>query len=323
VPPSGELYIRYSATDHGERDIPPGTQYWLSPAIEIDGSGLGSTVIAAGKNQTVKVHVGNQGSNSHDDVNVQVYATNWGTVNPWLQSLGGPVGTPAGPFTVLGSAQGEAIVEIGWHPSTTELDGQTEKHVCLFANVYRTGDGAPQSNPPDFGDIVTNQHHAQCNMTLKAVPLGSHIGSIVHAGNILGEREEFLLEVRETAGTRLDALDKRHLAAAPWLERAQKKVGTTLPLHTKAGALGLELKGKPVKAPRPELRLTLDPGQQVPLVLTAKPSNPKQPGLHRFTILQRRAKTGELVGGARLLVAVLPKQLIPKPLLIERPHEIA
>jgi hypothetical protein len=319
VPASGELYIRYSATDHGERDIPAGTQYWLSPAIEIIGSGMGAGTIVAGIDQLVRVYVGNKSSNAHTDVTVQVFATNWGTMNPWLQSLGGPAGRDGGPFTVVGGAKwenaSEGVIDIGWHPDPSELDGLPQKHVCVFANVQRPGDGAPQSNPPDFSDIPTNQHHAQRNMTLVAAPLGGGMGMMFHAANMGEAAEVFLLEVTETAGPRLDALDVRQLISADWMARAEKRLGKRPPLRKKAGDLRLEVKGSKEKGPR--LKLELEAGQQVPVVLRAKPAVPKEPGLHRFTIVQRRAKTGEIVGGARLLVAVLPKELIPKPLLAD------
>jgi hypothetical protein len=319
VPPSGELYIRYSATDHGERDIPSNQQWWLSPAIELIGSGLGAGFVLADVDQLVRVYVGNQGSNAHTDVTVQVYAADWGTMNPYLLSLGGSAGRSGGPFTVVGDAKwetsSEGMVDIGWHPSVSDLGGAKQKHVCLLANVYRPGDGAAQSDPPVF-NIPTNQHHAQHNMTLVATAADAGaMGMSFHAANLTGKAGAFLLEVTETGGPRLDALDRRQLASAEWVAKAQAKLGEPLQLRKKAGGLTLEVKGQKTKGPRVELKL--EAGQQVPVLLRAKPSVPKKPGLHRFTIVQREAKSGRIVGGARLLVAILPKRLIPKPLLAD------
>jgi hypothetical protein len=313
VPPSGELYIRYSATDHGERDIPAGTEYWLSPAIEIIGSGLGPGTARAGIDQTVRVYVGNQGANAHTDVNVQVYCTDWGTSGGWLQSLGGPAGREVGPLTVVGNAKwdtnSEGVFDVNWHPVSSELGGAMTKHVCLFANVYRPGDGAAQSNPPVFA-VPTNQHHAQRNVTLAAAIMGGNIRFVLQATNLVEEGGVFLLEVAETPG-RLDRIDARQLAGTDWLGEAQGAVGGKLPLHKRAGDLRLEAEGQKGR----RLKLELEPGKQVPVVLGATPARPQEPGLHRFSIVQRSARTGEIVAGARLLVAALPEKLIPRELL--------
>jgi hypothetical protein len=313
VPPSGELYIRYSATDHGERDIPAGTEYYLSPAIEILGSGLGPGTARADTDQTVRVYVGNQGANAHTDVNVQVYCTDWGTSSGWMQSLGGPAGREVGPLTVVGNAKwetnSEGVFDVNWHPVAAELNGALTKHVCLFANVYRPGDGGAQSNPPVFS-VPTNQHHAQRNITLAAAILGSKIHFVLQATSMVEEGGVFLLEVAETPG-RLDPIDARQLAGTDWFREAQGAIEGGLPLHKRAADVRLEAEGQTGR----RLKLELEPGKQVPVVLGATPARPKEPGLHRFSIVQRSARTGEVVAGARLLVATAPEKLIPEELL--------
>ena len=247
MPPSGDLYIRYSATDHGDRDIPAGTDYYLSPAIEIIGSGLALGIARADIDQTVRVYVGNKGANAHTDVNVQVYCTDWGTSSGWMQSLGGPAGREVGPLTVVGNAKwdtnSEGVFDVNWHPVAAELDNGTAKHVCLFANVYRPDDGEVQPNPPNFSDIPTNQHHAQRNITLAGASLGSKIRFILWATSLVEEGGVFLLEVAETRG-RLDRIDARQLAGTEWLSEAQDAVGKKLPLHKRPADLRLEAEGQ-------------------------------------------------------------------------------
>ena len=314
MPPSGDLYIRYSATDHGERDIPPGTEYYLSPAIEILGSGLGPGTARADIDQTVRVYVGNKGANAHTDVNVQVYCTDWGTSSGWMQSLGGPAGREVGPLTVVGNAKwdtnSEGVFDVNWHPVAAELNGAMTKHVCLFANVYRPDDGAAQTNPPNFSDIPSNQHHAQRNITLAAAIMGNKIRFVLWATSLVEEGGVFLLEVAETPG-RLDRIDARQLAGTEWLSEAQGAIGGKLALHKRPADLRLEAEGQAGR----RLKLELEPGKMVPVVLGATPARSQEPGLHRFSIVQRSASTGEIVAGARLLVAALPEKLIPKELL--------
>lgn len=315
MPPDGELYIRFSASDDGERDIPPGTVWWLSPAIEIINGFDSSTAQADDLDQAIRVKVGNQGANTRTDVTVQVYAADWGTANPWLQSLGGTAGVAGGPFTVVGNADigppdTEGVIDIGWTPAASELGGLSEKHVCLFANAHRPGDGAPQSDPPSFS-IPTNQHHAQRNIKLRPAASGGGMFFGFHAANLAERGARFVLEIAPVKTRRLAPFETRHLRSADWLTAAQKELG--------GERLG------PVPAPeRPalvlggkrggsKLEVELDGGQQVPLAIDAGKA-PKEPGIQRFDIVQRAARTGDVVGGARLLVAVLPGGAFPKRL---------
>ena len=312
MPQDGELYIRYSDTDNGERDIPSGVAYYLSPALEIINGLDAGTAVAEDPDQAVRVRVGNRGANLRNDVMVQVYCTDWGTTNPWLQSLGGSAGTPGGPFTVVGNAKvqdgNEGIVDIGWSPATSELGSATHKHVCLFANVHRPGDGALQSDPPVFS-VPTNQHHAQRNIKLSAASMLAPMIFGLHAAN-LGERAEaFLIEVRPVKRARLTPFENRHLRSARWLAPVEERLGGRLAPLAPAKQPQLEVEGK--KAAR--LEVELEPGQQIPVILRAGRA-PKEPGLQRFDIVQRAARTGEIVGGGRLMAAVLPKELVPKRL---------
>ena len=312
MPNSGELYIRWSATDNGDRDLASGDQYWLSPAVEVINGIDAGTAVAEDPDQAVRVRVGNRGGNTRTDVMVQVYCTDWGTTNPWLQSLGGPAGTPGGPFTVVGNAKvqnnNEGIVDIGWTPSTLELGGVAEKHVCLFANVHRTGDGAPQSNPPVF-NVPTNQHHAQRNIKLAAATEAAPMVFGLHAANLGDDAEVFEFEVLPIRRKQLLPFENRHLLTANWLRPVHERLGARLRPELPARPPVLQADGR--KGER--LKLELEAGQQIPLTVRAGRA-PKEPGLHRYDIVQRSGRNGKVVGGARLIVAVLPKHLVPKRL---------
>jgi hypothetical protein len=311
MPQDGELYIRYSSTDNGERDIPSGVAHYLSPALEIINGFDAGTAVANDPDQAIRVRVGNRGGNTRTDVMVQVYACDFGTVNPWLQSLGGSAGTPGGPFTVVGNAKvqdgNEGIVDIGWSPAPSELGNATEKHVCLFANVHRPGDGAAQSDPPVW-HVTTNQHHAQRNIKLRAAAAGDSMLMGLHAANIGDAAEVFQLAVRPLRTKRLAPFENRHLASARWLTAAKERLGGRLaPLPPVRAQLEWEGgKGE-------ELEVELEPGAQIPLTLAVRRAS-KQPGLQRFEVVQRSARTGEVVGGALLIAAVVPDELVPKRL---------
>jgi hypothetical protein len=61
------------------------------------------------------------------------------------------------------------------------------------------------------------------------------------------------------------------------------------------------------------LKLELEGGEQIPVRLRT-PKADDTPGLRRFMVVQRSARSGDVVGGGELLTAVVPAELIPKPL---------
>jgi hypothetical protein len=314
VPQDGDLYIRHSATDHGERDLPPGTVFWTSPAIRVLGSGLGDGAAVADQDQTVRVLVGNRNlTNAFTDVQVQVYAAEWGAANPWLFSLGGAQGVPIGPQTVVAHARHdvatEGVFEVSWRPDSSELGGAAFKHVCLLANVWAAGEGAQQAAGVIFSDIPTNQHHAQRNITLNAAAPDGAMAFGFHAGNPFEGGDAFTLEVVEPKGRRLAPVETFHLAGADWLVAAQEKLGKPLELLPPLGDVRIETGGQ--EGSRVELKL--EGGEQLPAVLRT-PKGDDTPGVRRFMVVQRSARTGDVVGGAELLTAVVPPELIPEPL---------
>jgi hypothetical protein len=314
VPQDGDLYIRHSATDHGERDLPPGTVFWTSPAIRVLGSGLGDGVAVADQDQTVRVLVGNRNvTNAFTDVQVQVYAAEWGAANPWLFSLGGAQGVAIGPQTVVAHARHdvntEGVFEISWRPDSTELGGADHKHICLLANVWAGSEGTEQAAGVIFGDIPTNQHHAQRNITLNAAAMDDAMAFGFHAGNPFERGAAFTVEVAEVDNRRLNPVEAFHLAGADWLVAAQEKLGKRLELLPPVGDVRIEGAGQEGS----RLKLELEGGEQIPVRLRT-PKADDTPGLRRFMVVQRSARSGDVVGGGELLTAVVPAELIPKPL---------
>ena len=239
MPQDGDLYIRHSATDHGERDLPPGTVHWRSPAIRVLGSGLGEGVAVADLDQTVRVQVGNRNlTNAFTDVEVQVWAADWGAANPFLFSLGGTAGVPIGPQTVVAHARHdvdtEGIFEVSWRPDASELGGADHNHICLLANVWAASEGAEQASGVIFTDIPTNQHHAQRNITLNAaVPGGADGVRLPRRQPVRARapRSRSRSSSSRTAGS--NPVERVNLAGAEWLVAAQKKLEEPL-----AGAAG-------------------------------------------------------------------------------------
>ena len=315
MPQDGDLYIRHSATDHGERDLAAGTVYYLSPAIRILGSGLGEGAAVVDQDQTVRVHVGNRNlTNAFTDVQVQVYAADWGAANPFLLTLGGATGVPIGPQPVVAHARHdnntEAIFEVSWRPDSSELGGADHNHICLLANVWAGSEGAEQATGVIFTDILTNQHHAQRNCTLNAAAPGGQMAFGFQAGNPFEQGAAFTLEVVEVKNRRLDPVERFNLGGAEWLVAARKKLEEpleVLPALDKVQIDTGDQKGSRVK-------LKLEAGEQIPVTLRAAKTDTKSPGLRRFMVVQRDAGSGDVVGGAELLTAVVPRRLIPKQL---------
>ena len=97
---------------------------------------------------------------------------------------------------------------------------------------------------------------------------------------------------------------------AEWLVAARKKLEEpleVLPALDKVQIDTGDQKGSRVK-------LKLEAGEQIPVTLRAAKTDTKSPGLRRFMVVQRDAGSGDVVGGAELLTAVVPRRLIPKPL---------
>jgi hypothetical protein len=253
-------------------------------------------------------------TNAFTDVQVQVYAAEWGAANPWLFSLGGSQGVPIGPQTVVAHARHdintEGVFEVSWRPDSTELGGADHKHICLLANVWAGSEGAEQSAGVIFSDIPTNQHHAQRNITLNAAATGSAMAFGFHAGNPGEAGAAFTLEVVEVKGRRLTPVERFQLAGAEWLVAAQKQLEKPLELLPPLGEARIEAGGQ-VGA---RVKLKLEAGEQIPVALHGAKQESRSPGLRRFMVVQREARSGDVVGGAELLTAVVPRKLIPKPL---------
>ena len=73
---SGNLVIRYNASDTGMRPINPCTGYWLSPDLWLEG-GIDSTTAKVGVPNTVKVRVMNISPAPIQSVNVRVWVCDY------------------------------------------------------------------------------------------------------------------------------------------------------------------------------------------------------------------------------------------------------
>ncbi len=131
-----------------------------------------------------------------------------------------------------------------------------------------------------------------------------------HAGNPFEQGAAFTLEVVEVKNRRLDPVERFSLAGAEWLDAARKKLEKPLEVLPALDKVQIDTgnqKGSRVK-------LKLEGGEQIPVTLRAAKTASKSPGLRRFMVVQRHAGSGDVVGGAELLTAVVPPRLIPKAL---------
>lgn len=325
---SDDLLIRYDNTDGSATwpNIPAGTPWWASPAIVVRGPGGAGNVVVTDLSpadpsdatdpdyQAITVKVGNRGQ-LRPDVRVQLWVADFGVGMPWLGTLGGSGGVTLGPHQVPAGATVAAGTEVSfsttWYPSSTAAGGTAARHVCLLANVYAPGDGAQVTTPPVQGfDILTNRHHAQHNTTLAPNADGTgEAGFQMMMGNAGEEGGAFVLEVVEDTAKRLTIADQRLVLASDWLAAAQEDLGKRFGILPPAERV--RLRSEAGKGKRGLLTAKLDGGQQAPVSLHVEAAKSRKPfGIRRFTVTQRTPE-GEVLDGARVLLATVPDDFVP------------
>jgi hypothetical protein len=166
----------------GARPYTGTNPFWNSFSLWLDG-GPSQTQTKVGTATTIKARVSNASKNvSIEDVNVDVYVMNphvgLGSPNLAIQRLKGFASAVA-PGSGSTSASDAHVVTcriqdpnlgpIPWTPTQTELNNTVDGkgHLCLIANVYADGDGAPLPDAQPF-DVVNDAHQGQRNITLLA-----------------------------------------------------------------------------------------------------------------------------------------------------------
>ena len=150
------LYIKGYDSDTGNRPMPAGTVFWMSPDIEIfDGTTpIANNQLVAGKNYQIAVTVRNGGDLPCYSCHVELFICN--------PSLGfDPVhGTLLGVQTTQVQAQGDTTLSFPI-VATSAMIG----HRCLFARVFSFVNNDLPSSATTF-PVVADRHIGQQNLNI-------------------------------------------------------------------------------------------------------------------------------------------------------------
>ena len=178
------------------------------------------------------------------------------------------------------------------------------------------------SGPPDF-DIDHHEWQAQHNLAYVAQRWGlaQPPGIVVLGANVDRQaRREYVFEVVDVGG-RLSAAAHQRLLATRWVQtlaahQAEGKLrgGATRLMPTRfapivTGGVRIDADGR-VGKPERALRVAIEPGKPIPIELSYELPRKEVPGWRAFDIVQREAKTRRPIGGARVVVLVLPPEVI-------------
>ncbi|MBB3840703.1 hypothetical protein FHS57_004723 [Runella defluvii] len=150
------LYIKGYDSDTGNRPMPSGTVFWMSPDIEIfDGTTpIANNQLVAGKNYQIAVTVRNGGDLPCYSCHVELFICN--------PSLGfDPIhGTLLGVQTAQVQAQGDTTLSFPIVATSTMIG-----HRCLFARVFSFVNNDLPSSATTF-PVVEDRHIGQQNLNI-------------------------------------------------------------------------------------------------------------------------------------------------------------
>lgn len=277
---SKQLTLRDSTTDDGTRPLADGTAYWESPDLFING-GIDPGTAKVGADNHLMANVHNETQAPISNINLELWVCDFTMgINP---SSALASSNPGGaPMTGFASGPvppgGNVTVDCGiWHPVPADaaLNGG---HVCIAGNCYGDGDGAPFSGS-DF-KFLCDCHHAQHNIAV--VQLGM---------------------------SKINNFHFQMIAANPFLrqERALTFITLRQPDKQRPVKADLEFKGD-VKVVKPGYtwELPLKKDQKVPMALRVAFDPKAKPGTKHVFDLAQATQNGDVVGGARVIVELVP-----------------
>lgn len=166
------------STDTGTRPYSGSTPLWNNSSIFLTG-GLNQTETKVGLPTTVNVRVSNSSDSTIEDVNVDAYVMTpfAGVFSPnnakvnlkgfAAQITAGSGATSASDAHVVRCLKQDPVGgAIPWTPTQAEFEAWGG-HLCLVANCYADGDGAPWLANTPF-DVVNDAHLGQRNISLLA-----------------------------------------------------------------------------------------------------------------------------------------------------------
>lgn len=297
------LLLKYSAADTGTRPIPPGTQFWSSPAVTLN-TADGNYVV--GTNPTIDVTVTILGSTAYQDLSVQVWVCDPSTVagpSTALQPYSGATSLTLSGYTSTVTGSSVLVPVTGFKPYTgiSTLPGG---HCCLIANCFGTtssgqdGNDLNEENAINLpNEVQTDPHVAQHNIFADAVMM-------IRSNPILSFPFKAATPLR--TGTDHVGIELVHVNRSKpledhdiaFLKRSRFK---GLPLHSAISVpKSLVIGGEDQRASQ-HLRLDLQARKAVTLKAQIEFDEREKPGgVHVFEVVQKSA-AGKVQGGFRLL----------------------
>lgn len=334
-------------TDNGTRPYTGSVPFWDNASIFMEG-GPSQTSTTVGTPTTVRVRVSNNGTEAVAAVSADVYVMNpfVGPFDPthalaklhgFAASIAPGSGTssPTDAHVLQCQVQDPNLGPVPWTPTATDLSQSTNGHLCLVANAYADGDGAPWGGTTAF-DIADDAHLGQRNIALLAagqklklmiLPAvdGAPTALDIHqltAKQALGKGEWWLLRSRSTitkitGRTGLQIAGRRGHPAVPLgfsrkIVRGEIEVDGLEPadlhaLSRLAGQLPAAQKGVRAHSLRRvewgEGRYVLPERDSVVMATVTVQRDDAAGSLQAFDIVQRD-RTGRVLGGFRVLSLV-------------------
>jgi hypothetical protein len=159
------------STDNGVRPYTGAQPLWLNTSIELSG-GTSPSETKVGRPTTVKVRV----SNRNSELTVEEVKVEGFVMNPFVGAF-----QPQNAVRTLRSGEfpvppGGAVFECKinqvdpWVPTADDLKDTNGGHMCLVANCFAPGDGAPAPAGTNF-DVANNRRQGQRNIHVLAAPM--------------------------------------------------------------------------------------------------------------------------------------------------------
>jgi hypothetical protein len=295
---SGKLLMRRDGADTGARPIDPCTNFWSSPDLFVSG-GTSNTQAQQGVVHTIRARVKNISTQAVEDVNVEAWVCDY-TAGPLPTGQISPPGKVSGfrPGTLGAGASAVIDCSPTWTPTAAQV-AMNNGHLCLAANTWAELPRPDGVELPAAGTlkICCDSHHAQCNISL--------VGT--------GESGEAEIDMMLRAPEELDAmrmrLELRAITGREGFGAGEKRL---LRSHRKFGRRKITLsRHKPREfffegpgiEPTREAELEVDSKKGIRLrIHAAKAKGQPKNTLQLFDITTTDPETGELIGGARLMV---------------------
>src|SRR3954451_24915494 len=297
---SGKLLIKRDGTDNGSRPLEVCDNYWSSPDLFIEG-GPSNTQAIQGVAHTVKVRVKNISTTDPvEDIDVEAWVCDY-TAGPL------PTGQIAPPGRMTGFRGGtlgpgaSAVIACAptWTPTAAQV-AINNGHLCLAANGWGE---LPQPDGSELAaagilKICCDSHHAQCNISLIGVQPGGMGLQPMRLRAPKGlNRMPMLLEIKPITGKVGFGRAEKQLI------RSHKEFGRFKDVTvSRRKAVDFFIEGDGF-GPAREVELDVDAkkGKKVQIQVAVDPSA-RRHSLQLFDVTTADPRTGERIGGARLMV---------------------